>query len=462
MMSAHASAVADRLRDWPLDRALAALVTPSAANAVRSAVHGQSAPRSFLGQPRVRLSCTGSIATGQLMWTRTQHDNSIALAMNLPHDPFEAIDLVLTSNEWLANGHGWWVILLHYELARWVEPGALSRARNTTGPDDKTIPLIDLLWCGDLEDTAENLPLRCGPGEHRFIHSPLESSTSPDEYMAAVERIRDYIAAGDIFQANITQRYQCQVTGNARELFIAGLDVSQAGYAAYIELDAERTVISLSPELFLDADFRSGHVVTRPIKGTRPRSAEAIELFESEKDAAELHMIVDLMRNDLGRVARFGSVKVVNPRTIETHSTVHHGVAEVQAILRPGISVGDLIKATFPAGSITGAPKVRAMQIINELESQLRGIYCGAIGCYIPSEGRLTLNVAIRTMMLERVRGRERISWAHLDNASLTYGAGGGIVTDSVPALELDECRQKVEVLRQALAQITSAEAPFR
>jgi para-aminobenzoate synthetase component 1 len=205
--------------------------------------------------------------------------------------------------------------------------------------------------------------------------------------------------------------------------------------------------VSLSPELLLDVDAAARRVVTRPIKGTRPSAATAQELLDSAKDTAELNMIVDLMRNDLGRVCAYGSVGVPRPRTIESHPTVHHGVAEVAGRLRPGVGLVELLRAVFPGGSVTGAPKIRAMQIIDELEAVRRGPYCGAIG-YVSGCGRLGLNVAIRTIAL--TGGRPDRAWGHL-TGTLDYGVGGGIVADSEPVAEYRETMDKAAILRLVL-----------
>jgi para-aminobenzoate synthetase component 1 len=196
----------------------------------------------------------------------------------------------------------------------------------------------------------------------------------------------------------------------------------------------------MSPELFLHLD-REGRVVTRPIKGTRPAGADPAEFLGSAKDAAELHMIVDLMRNDLARACRPGSVRVRQARAAEPHATVLHGVAEIEGELRPEATLGELLAATFPPGSITGAPKVRAMQVIRELESFDRGPYCGAIGL-LGADGSLSLNVAIRTATL---RGSPQ-AWR------VRYAAGCGVVSDSDPAEEVRETHAKAAVLLRAAA----------
>jgi para-aminobenzoate synthetase component 1 len=185
-------------------------------------------------------------------------------------------------------------------------------------------------------------------------------------------------------------------------------------------------------------------VVTRPIKGTRPSSVDARELDESDKDRAELAMIVDLMRNDLGRVAEIGSVRVTEPRVLETHRTVHHGVAEISARLRDGVTWRDLLAATFPPGSVTGAPKIRAMQIIEELEPHGRGFYCGAIG-FIARSGHAGLNVAIRTAQIGAASGARGAR-------PLVYHAGCGIVADSDPSAEVAETHAKARAIAQLVA----------
>ncbi len=232
------------------------------------------------------------------------------------------------------------------------------------------------------------------------------------------------------------------------DLYLRLRQMNPAPYAAFLGLGAGRAVLSTSPELFLDS--RGGRVVTRPIKGTRPRRPgdEAFnrrmrrDLLASEKDRAELVMIVDLERNDLGRVSTYGTVRVTEPRAVEAYAAVYHTVATVEGRLEPGRDVVDLLKATFPGGSITGAPKVRAMQIIAELEPTRRNVYTGAIG-YLgppsPSEpaGRAALNITIRTVLATA-------SAVHLQ-------VGGGVVADSEPEAEFDETTDKARAILAAL-----------
>jgi len=277
-------------------------------------------------------------------------------------------------------------------------------------------------------------------------------------YLAAVARAREYIAAGDIFQVNLSRRFTVPLEPHApgpdlrpASLYVRLRHANPAPYAAYIGLGAGRAVLSSSPELFLD--LAAGRVVTRPIKGTRPRRAAEAEtsdfnrrqrddLLRSEKDKAELVMITDLERNDLGRVCDYGSVRVTEPRALEAYEAVYHTVATVEGRLHEGCDLVDLLRATFPGGSITGAPKVRAMQIIAELEPTRRSVYTGAIGYLAPPSdaepaGRCALNIAIRTLL---VAGQA----VHLQ-------AGGGIVADSDPEAEFDETSDKARAMLAAL-----------
>ena len=311
------------------------------------------------------------------------------------------------------------------------------------------------------------------PGFPGFSLGELTSRVSRAEHARSIQQALEYIAAGDIYQANITQRFCCDFAGSPRGLAIEALRRAQPWYGAYLESahtmgerlesrgagSGRAALISLSPELFLDVDASARRVTTRPIKGTRPAARPVLELIESTKDAAELHMIVDLMRNDLGRVCQYGSVQVIEPRMIETHPTVHQGVGEITGRLREGVSATDLLRATFPGGSVTGVPKIRAMQVIDELEPGERGPYCGAIG-YFSDCGRWTLSIAIRTMMLRgwaagvagprAANDRDHDRAASIEGA-IEYSAGGGIVADSKADQEYEECLVKCRVLRDLI-----------
>ena len=261
-------------------------------------------------------------------------------------------------------------------------------------------------------------------------------------YEHAVQRIRDYILAGDVFQVNLSQRFSLPSTSDCLDLYRRLRALSPAPFSACFDA-GDHQVLSISPELFLALD--DGRVETRPIKGTRPRGATpaadadlAAALLASPKDRAENVMIVDLLRNDLSRVAQPGSVTVPGLCQLESHPTVHHLVSTVEAQLEPGHDAFDLLAATLPGGSITGAPKVRAMQIIRELEPVRRGVYCGAIG-YISWQGDMRMSVAIRTLT-------RRGGTAHIP-------AGGGVVLDSDPASEYDETLDKARALLRATAE---------
>ncbi len=280
-----------------------------------------------------------------------------------------------------------------------------------------------------------------------FAWSPLDAGSlrraeSQSCFADLVARTVEFIAAGDLFQANITQEFCAAFTGSSRAFALDALESASPRYGAYLELDEESSLLSLSPELFLAVDAESRRVTTRPIKGSRPHANDCAELLASEKDAAELHMIVDLMRNDLGRVCDVGSVRVESARALESHPTILHAVAEVTGTLCEQCDLAQLVAATFPPGSVTGAPKVRAMQIIDELESTARGAYCGAIG-FASGCGSALLNVAIRTAQLRRVESPDR--W------TIDYRAGCGIVAQSDPLAEDSECIDKTRALRNIL-----------
>ncbi len=286
-------------------------------------------------------------------------------------------------------------------------------------------------WRADLErPTAAPRPARLGP---------IRSNFSRTGYEAAVDRALEYIAAGDIFQVNLSQRFEARGTVDPLDLYLRLRDRSPAPFAAYL---GGRTgaVVSASPEWFYRVQGRE--IVTRPIKGTRPRGSDpaqdaalADELRQSLKDRAELTMIIDLERNDLGRVCEFGTVQVTGPPVVESFAQVHHMVATVAGRLRADAGPVEVLRAMFPGGSITGAPKIRAMQIIDELEPTRRGVYTGMIGYF--TAGASAFNIAIRTLVVEGDR--------------VCYQVGGGIVADSQPAAEFEETLHKGRGLREVL-----------
>ncbi|MGR3310008.1 MAG: aminodeoxychorismate synthase component I [Candidatus Brocadiales bacterium] len=270
----------------------------------------------------------------------------------------------------------------------------------------------------------------------------IESNFTPQEYMEMVRRAKEYIAAGDIYQVNLSQRFKTQINIPPHELYLRLREINPAPFACYLQFD-NKAIVSSSPERFLRVN--KGRVQTRPIKGTCPRWADEKinlrmkqELLSSPKENAELTMIVDLERNDLGRVCNYGSVKVVQKKVLESYPSVYHLVATVEGDLHPRYDSIDLIKATFPGGSITGVPKIRAMQIIDELEPTRRGVYTGAIG-YIGFNGCMDLNIAIRTFL---IKGSEAY-----------FQVGGGIVADSDAEKEYEETLHKVRALTACIQQ---------
>lgn len=265
-----------------------------------------------------------------------------------------------------------------------------------------------------------------------------------DHYLARIARVVDYIRAGDVFQTNLAQRFTATAPDgmDAFTLYRRMRHLAPGPFSAFIT-GGDCALAAVSPERFLSVDAQ-GHVETRPIKGTRPRHAEpardqelADQLAHSAKDRAENLMILDLMRNDLSRVCAIGSVRAPQRMELETFPAIHHLVSVVTGQLRPGLGVVELLQATFPPGSITGAPKIRAMEIIAELETAPRGPYCGAYG-WIGDDGAMDLAVAIRVA-----------AWRH---RQVVLHAGGGITADSDPVAEYDETLVKAGPILRALA----------
>ncbi len=268
----------------------------------------------------------------------------------------------------------------------------------------------------------------------------FRSNVSKADYLEAVRRAKEYIAAGDIYQVNLSHRLEGEWTDSAWPLYERLREASPVSYGAYLDL-GEGKVLSASPELFLRLDGR--RVQTRPIKGTRPRGRTpeedrmlGAELLSSEKDRAENLMIVDLLRNDLGKVCRVGSVHVPELFGIEGYSTVWQMVSTVRGELRSGLGAVELLRACFPGGSVTGCPKIRAMEIIEELEPVRRGVYCGSIG-YISFGGAMVTSIVIRTLVLQQGK-------IHLQ-------VGGAIVSDSDPEAEYEETLAKSRAALHAL-----------
>jgi len=390
-------------------------------------------------------------------------------------DPFsklqQALDKYKIDNGFaydLPNGIfcGGWIGYFGYELGRYIE-----RLPQTT-IDDLRTPLIRLcfydrliaydhiendFWLialqlpNDVETPNEKLSALerlLNESQNVAVASPtpadldnidfsqIRCNIDKDYYLRTVEKLRRYIYDGDVYQVNFSQRFECDYKARPIELFHWQNHYNPSGYAAYIDAGDFR-IVSASPEMFIT--IADGVISTKPIKGTRPRIGKASvdagnfnELLNSTKEQAELNMIIDLERNDLARICAAGTRKVVQPRTIESYPTVFHAVAMVAGRLREGISFCDILKAVFPGGSITGAPKIRSMEIIDETEPTDRGIYTGSIG-FIGLDRSVCLNIAIRTIII-----KAGIAFAQ---------TGGGIVADSNAEAEWDETITKARAL---------------
>lgn len=443
----------DALAAWPTDQRVAMLLSGR-----RDARYAKV---SILAQPTATAAfvaddLAGPGPTGRLIAQGRSTDTG-------PSNPLAALDQVLAGSDDL------WLGYVSYDIARFIEhlPSPFSHDQPATIWQLLRCPNAIVYdhaasqwhamgtWAYDMPDWVRQAT-HAGPASDNHSAPPnvsdLTCDTDEPTYQANVRKAIDLIHSGDVFQVNLARHLRLSLTSQPRPMFACLAAAAEPWYGAYLELpdpltDARsmtRFIASASPELFLDVTS-DGHVTTRPIKGTQPtdRSADTLStLAQSSKDQAELAMIVDMLRNDLGRVCRFGSIDVSQPRTIETHPTVHHGVATIVGQLREHTTTGDLLRATMPGGSITGAPKVRAMQIIDEIETSPRDVYCGAIGMFRRSSARL--NIAIRTMA-----GQVRPD----GSSHVTYHAGGGIVADSDPVAEYRETQSKARVLMQAIGQ---------
>jgi len=318
---------------------------------------------------------------------------------------------------------GW----LGYELGYALEAKLLGQVVH--GP-----PLLQLGIFGPPEIKAPAVTERAYAG-------PLRPEWDEAEYASRFGRVKAFLAAGDIYQANLSFRARFAFLGAPQALYERLLAQSGAGHCGFID-DGERQIVSLSPELFFDL-AGDGGIVVRPMKGTAPRGeddeAGRAALAASEKNRAENLMIVDLIRNDLSRIAEPGSVDVRDLFKIETYPTLHAMVSTVTASKRPDAGVADILRALFPCGSVTGAPKIRAMEILRALETSPRGAYCGAIGHFAPApDNRFSarFNVAIRTLTIAGTQGE--------------LGIGGGVVQDSCAESEYAECLLKARFFEAA------------
>ncbi|MGZ3172679.1 MAG: aminodeoxychorismate synthase component I [Croceibacterium sp.] len=331
-----------------------------------------------------------------------------------------------------------------YEAGLALEAKLLPLAGERTGADG---PLVWLgLFDAPLTIASAEVPqwlAQRARGGHASI-GPLDPQVSTGAYLAAFDRLHEAIRAGDIYQANLTFRLAGAARGDPVALYAAIRPAAQAGYGGLV-FDGSHWLLSFSPELFFALKGRAAKV--KPMKGTRPRGRTAqedaelaAELAGSVKDKAENLMIVDLMRNDLSRVAEAGTVRVDRPFTVETYPTVHTMTSTVRATLREGQGAIDMIRALFPCGSITGAPKIRAMELIDAVERDARGPYCGAIG-RIGAGDDAAFNVAIRTI---------RLTPGENDKHHAVLGVGGAIVADSDGMGEWRECLIKAGFVREA------------
>jgi para-aminobenzoate synthetase component 1 len=344
------------------------------------------------------------------------------------NDPLDALTW-MSQTFW--PGEGRWIGFLSYDLGR------LFEKLPAQATDDFGLPLFVFTYCRPATDRPPGADTDYGSND-----SALSSNFTRRQYESAVRQALEYIRAGDVFQVNLAQRFVAGLKSHPVEIYQRLVRQSPAKFGAYLGYE-DFAIISNSPELFfrVTPDRR---IVTRPIKGTRPMAAGMDKaLRDSLKDQAELNMIVDLERNDLGRICRLGSIEVVEPRAIEAHPTVYHGVATVRGDLREDVHFVDLLRAMFPGGSVTGAPKISAMEIIDELEPVRRGPYCGAIG-YIDVKGNMEFSVAIRTMIAKAGR--------------IYIPVGGGIVADSDPAAEFEETLVKATAMFAAMDVAFAAE----
>jgi para-aminobenzoate synthetase component 1 len=327
---------------------------------------------------------------------------------------------------------------------------ALELRGDTQDAEEKIAKLEQLVVESQTTDVAQ--PVSADLENIGF--SQIRCNMDKDYYLRTVKRIKRYIYDGDVYQINFSQRFESDYKARPVELFHWQNHYNPSGYAAYID-GGSLHVVSASPEMFIT--IADGFIRTKPIKGTRPRLSETgsstmrvkqinaknfDELLRSEKERAELNMIIDLERNDVARICEAGTRSVVQPRTIESYPTVFHAVATVGGQLLAGLTFCDILKAMFPGGSITGAPKIRSMEIIDETEPTARGVYTGSIG-FISIDGSVCLNIAIRTIIIKK-----QMAFAQ---------TGGGIVADSDPEAEWQETITKARALLAGINSVQRA-----
>jgi para-aminobenzoate synthetase component 1 len=389
--------------------------------------------------------------------------------------PFDKLSKILSKHKLNENFEndlpkgifcGGWIGYFAYELGRYIEKIPANAIDDLKTPlirlcfydkvlcydhDEKTFWLIVLQLPEDTEGTDEkfeSLEQRLIESEKISVEQPapanleaidfsqMRSNMCQLYYRRAIEKIKRYIYDGDVYQVNFSQRFECGYNANPIDLFGWQNRYNPSPYSAYIDT-GKFQIVSASPEMFVTVEDH--HIQTKPIKGTRPRTSDEnlnqkyfAELTNSVKEQAELNMIIDLERNDMARICVPGTRTVSQPRTIETYPTVFHAVATVAGRLRNEITICGILKAMFPGGSITGAPKVSSMKIIDETEPTARGVYTGSIG-FLGIDGTVSLNIAIRTIIIA--------------NQKAYAQTGGGIVADSDPDAEWNETLTKARAL---------------
>lgn len=373
------------------------------------------------------------------------HEDPLALLAHTQQELLGELDLCATRLPFIGGALG----LFGYDLGRCFERLPVQAAADIAVPD-MAVGIYDwallrnvasgdwqLVHWGDEAGLAKRLAWleqqQAAPLPAFALQGAWQSNMSRAEYGQKFARIQEYLAAGDCYQINLTQRFSAPYQGDEWQAYCLLAAANKAPFSAFIRLP-DSALLSLSPERFLLLDGR--HIETKPIKGTRPRHPDpatdrqvALELAQADKDRSENLMIVDLLRNDIGRVSRPGSVSVPHLFSVESFPAVHHLVSTIHGELDARWQGVDLLRACFPGGSITGAPKIRAMEIIEELEPQRRNAYCGSIG-YLSQHGRMDTSICIRTLIAEAGR--------------LHCWAGGGIIADSDADSEYQETYDKV------------------
>ncbi|MFM5018642.1 aminodeoxychorismate synthase component I [Aeromonas veronii] len=396
--------------------------------------------------PLATLETRGEVTTLRVGVNISKHsEDPLALLAHTQQQLLGELELCATHLPFIGGALG----LFGYDLGRRFERLPVQAAADIAVPD-MAVGIYDwallrnvatgdwqLVHWGDEAGLAKRLAWleqqQTKPAPAFALQGSWQSNMSRAEYGEKFARIQEYLAAGDCYQINLTQRFSAPYQGDEWQAYCLLATANKAPFSAFIRLP-ESALLSLSPERFLLLDGR--HIETKPIKGTRPRHHDpatdrqvALELAQADKDRSENLMIVDLLRNDIGRVSRPGSVSVPHLFAVESFPAVHHLVSTIHGELDARWQGVDLLRACFPGGSITGAPKIRAMEIIEELEPQRRNAYCGSIG-YLSQHGRMDTSICIRTLIAEAGR--------------LHCWAGGGIIADSDADSEYQETYDKV------------------